>query len=136
MEDEDMRSNRTLWIIQGLLAVVFLFAGGSKFVMSVEQMNAGGSVQLPGWFLHFIGVCEILGAIGLIVPGLTGIQPRLTPIGATGLVIIMIGAVTVTLMGGMGVAAAIVPAVVGVLAAWVAYNRWPRATARAATSRA
>ncbi len=131
-----MRSNRALWIIQGLLTVVFLFAGGSKFVMSVEQMNAGGSIYLPGWFLHFIGVCEMLGAIGMILPGLTGIQPQLTPIGAAGLVIIMIGAVTITLMGGMGVGAALVPAVVGVLAAWVAINRWPRAaSSRAATSR-
>src|SRR5436190_12796572 len=95
MEDEHMRSNRTLWIIQGLLAVVFLFAGGAKFAMSAEQMNAGASIQLPGWFLHFIGVCEVLGAIGLIVPGLTGIQPQLTPISAAGLVIIMIGAVTI-----------------------------------------
>src|SRR6185503_21272673 len=88
-----MRSNRTLWIIQGLLAAVFLFAGGSKFVMSVEQMTAGPGPKLPGWFLHFIGMCEILGAIGLIVPALTGIQPQLTPIAAGGLVIIMIGAV-------------------------------------------
>ena len=73
-------------------------------------------------FLRFIGVCEVLGAIGLILPGLLKIRPELTPVAASGLVIIMIGAVTITLIGG-DVALAIVPLVVGLLAAAVAYGR-------------
>src|SRR2546430_1093222 len=94
------RTTRALWVVQGLLAIIFLFTGGSKFVMSVEEMNAQMKVPLPGWFLHFIGVCEILGAIGLILPGLLHIRPGLTPLAAAGLTIILIGATVITLMGG------------------------------------
>ena len=52
-----------LWIAQGLLALTFLFAGGSKFVMSVEEMNQSSTIQLPGLFLRFIGTCEVLGGL-------------------------------------------------------------------------
>jgi uncharacterized membrane protein len=110
-----------LWIVQGLLAALFLFAGVTKFVMSPEEM--AGPVPVPVMFLRFIGVCEILGAIGLILPGILRIRPGLTPLAAAGLVIIMIGATVVTVMGGMG-AAALIPVAVGVLAAFVAYGRW------------
>ena len=116
-------STRALWVVQGLLAFIFLFAGGSKFVMSVEEMNAQAPVALPGLFLHFIGVCEVLGAIGLILPGLLGIRPGLTPLAAAGLMIIVIGATAITLAGGQG-ALALFPLVVAVLAAFVAYGRW------------
>ncbi len=72
---------------------MFLLAGVPKLVMSAAQMaTAPGPIQLPVAFIRFIGVCEILGAIGMIVPGLTGIRPGLTPLAAGGLVIIMIGA--------------------------------------------
>src|SRR2546425_7917203 len=82
-----------------------------------------GPVALPGWFLRFIGVAEVLGAIGLIVPGLLRIRPGLTPLAAAGLVIIMIGATVLTLAGG-DVAPALIPLVVGLLSAFVAYGRW------------
>jgi uncharacterized membrane protein len=114
--------NRVLWILQALLAALFLFAGVMKFVMPVEQMNAGSPVQLPGWFLHFIGVCEILGAIGLVLPGALGIQPGLTPLAAAGLVILMIGAVIIPLLGGT-VTPALFPLIVGMLLAVVVYGR-------------
>ena len=55
---------------------------------------------MPGLFLRFIGLCEVLGALGLILPRLLGIRPGLTPLAATGLVIIMVGATVVTLMAG------------------------------------
>ena len=67
-----------------------------KFVMSVEEMTK--QMPMPGWFLHFIGIAEVLGAIGLVVPWLTRIRPGLTPLAAAGLVIIMIGATVVTMM--------------------------------------
>jgi len=73
--------------------------------------------------LRFIGVSETLGGLGLILPGLLRIQPGLTPLAAAGLVIIMIGATVVTLMGG-AVSPALIPLVVGLLAAFVAYGRW------------
>ena len=113
---------KLLWTVQGLLAAVFIFAGSTKFVMSVEQMQQG-PVVLPGAFLHFIGLMEILGGLGLILPGLLHIRPGLTPLAACGLVIIMIGAVAVTLKGG-DVGPALIPVVVGALAAFVAYGRW------------
>ncbi|MGH7299663.1 MAG: DoxX family protein [Candidatus Rokuibacteriota bacterium] len=111
-----------LWILQGLLAALFLFAGGMKLVLPVEEMTK--QVPLPGLFLRFIGVAELLGAIGLILPGLLHIRPGLTPLAAGGLVIIMTGATVVTLAFGGGFAAALIPLAVGLLAAFVAYGRW------------
>jgi len=110
-----------LWIVQGLLAAVFLFAGGMKLVLPLEKL--AGPVAVPGLFLRFIGVCELLGAVGLILPGLLRIRPGLTPLAAAGLLIIMIGAIVITLMVGQ-IVAALISLVVGVLAAFVAYGRW------------
>jgi hypothetical protein len=78
-----------LWVIQVLLALLFLFAGGAKLVMPIEELTKGTS--LPGLFLRFIGVAEVLGAIGLILPGLLRIRRDLTPLAAAGLVTIMVG---------------------------------------------
>jgi len=119
--------NRALWITQGLLALLFLFAGIMKFVTPVEQMNAQAPVKLSGAFLHFIGVCEILGALGLVLPGLLDIQPGLTPLAAAGLVIIMLGAVVLPLMAGT-LMPALFPLAVGLLLAWVAHARRSPAT--------
>ena len=116
-----------LWIVQGLLALLFLFAGGMKLVLPLEKLT--GSVPLPGLFMRFIGVTEVLGAFGLILPGLLRIRPGLTPLAAAGLVIIMIGATVVTLAGGM-VAVALMNLVVALLAAFVAYGRWRLAPQR------
>ncbi len=125
------KSEVLLWSVQGLLAALFLFAGGMKLVMPIAMMK--GPVELPGLFLRFIGVCEVLGAIGLILPELLRIKRMLTPVAAAGLVIIMIGATVITLIGG-DVAPAVVPFVVGLLAAAVAYGRW-RPVPRPAVSR-
>jgi uncharacterized membrane protein YphA (DoxX/SURF4 family) len=114
--------NWALWTIQILLALLYLFSGSMKFVMPVAKMNEG-AVKFPGLFYHFIGTCEVLGGLGLILPGLTGIRRGLTPLAAAGLLIIMIGATTVTLMDGMGIVA-LLPFIVGVLVAIVAYGRW------------
>ncbi|MBI2091125.1 MAG: DoxX family protein [Deltaproteobacteria bacterium] len=110
-----------LWIVQGLLALIFLFAGGIKLVLPLENLT--GSIPLPGLFMRFIGVAEVLGAIGLILPGLLRIRPGLTPLAAAGLVIIMIGATVVTLGSG-DIAMALIPLVLGLLSAFVAYGRW------------
>ena len=118
--------NIVLWIIQILLALLFLFAGGTKLVLPIEVLKSMGSpnqVQLPGLLLRFIGVCEVLGALGLILPSLLRIRPGLTPLAAAGLVIIMIGATVLTMIGD-GVGAAVVPLVTVLLAAFVAYGRW------------
>jgi uncharacterized membrane protein YphA (DoxX/SURF4 family) len=118
--------NRALWVVQVLLALLFLFAGGVKLVTPIEQMTAQLPVALPGWFLQFVGVCEVLGGLGLLLPGIFHIRESLTPLAAAGLVIIMIGATVVTIMGGM-VAMALFPFVVGLMAGFVVYGRWRRA---------
>ncbi len=113
--------NVALWIVQVLLACVFLFAGGVKFAIPIAEMTKGTS--LAGWFLHFVGICEILGALGMILPGITRIRTGLTPLAACGLVIIMIGATWVSVVA-MGVRSGVTPFVVGLLAVFVAYGRW------------
>jgi hypothetical protein len=113
--------NYVLWIVQGLLALIFLFSGGMKLAMPIEALTA--EMPLPGLFVRFIGVAEVLGAIGLILPRLLRIRPGLTPLAAAGLVIIMIGATVLTLAGGE-VALALIPLGVGLLSAFVAYGRW------------
>src|SRR5262249_56170692 len=107
-------------MVQAVVALVFVFAGVAKLIMPVEEMTK--EIHLPGLFLRFIAVGEILGALGLILPSLLRIRPGLTPLAAAGLVIIMIGATALSLT--LGVAMAIAPFVVGLLAAFVAYGRW------------
>ncbi len=116
--------NIALWIIQALLALLFLWAGGVKLVTPVEEMLQQMPLPLPfpGLFLRFIGVCEVLGGLGLILPRLLNIRPGLTPLAAAGLVVIMIGAVVLTLIMG-SIAMALLPLVAGLLAAFVAYGR-------------
>jgi DoxX-like protein len=110
------------WFVQVLLALVFLFAGGVKLAMPVAALEAQPP-HMSGLFLKFIAVAEVMGALGLILPGLFKIRQGLTPLAAAGLVLIMIGA-TVTSLFGPDARIAVIPAVVGVLAAFVAYGRW------------
>ncbi len=118
------RVSIALWVAQALLAALFLMAGSVKLAMPIEAMAM--PVALPGWFLRFIGVAEVLGAIGLIVPSVTRIRPGLTPLAACGLVVIMLGAIGVTLLGGGG-AQALGPAVIGALLVTIAVGRTRRA---------
>lgn len=104
-----------------LLAALFLFAGGMKLVMPIEAMTQ--QIALPGWFLRFIAVCEVLGGLGLILPGLLNIRPQLTALAAAGLVIIMIGATITSVVTGP-VALALFPLITGILTAFVAVKRW------------
>jgi len=115
--------NIALWIIQALLAALFLFAGGMKLVMPVEDILKQMPLPLPGWFLRFTAVVELLGGIGLILPWLLNIKPGLTPLAAAGLVIVMIGATVYALAAGE-IASVLLPLVVGILAGFVAYGRW------------
>jgi hypothetical protein len=113
--------HRLLWVVQVLLALLFLFAGGTKLVMSAAELT--GQTPLPAAFLRFIGVMEILGGFGLVLPGMLHIRTALTPLAAAGLSIIMMGAVVVTIQT-MGLAMAALPFVIGVLVLFVAYGRW------------
>jgi hypothetical protein len=124
-----------LWTAQVLLAALYFFAGSMKLILPPEAMT--GPVSLPVLFIRFIGVMEILGATGLLLPGLLRIRRELTPVACAGLVIIMIGATTITLLGGQ-VGGALVPFAVGVIAALVAYGRrdWLHAAFEAGRGRA
>ncbi len=116
-----MRTNILLWNIQGLLAALFVFAGGVKLVLPIEAMQQG-PVALPGPFLRFLGVAEVCGALGLVLPWAFRIQPRLTPLAASGLVVIMTGATVITALGGQ-LTGALFPFAVGMLLSVVAYQR-------------
>jgi len=113
--------NIFLWIVQVLLALLFMFAGIMKFRMSAEEMGANMPGGLSMGFLYFIAVCEILGAIGLVVPWATKIMPKLTPVAAAGLLVIMVGAVVVSFP--MGAQFVVTPIVVGLLLGLIIYGR-------------
>ena len=112
--------NVLLWVLQALLAMLFMFAGAMKFIIPVAEMTK--QIALPGWFLHFIGGAEILGAIGLLLPGILRIRTGLTPLAAAGLVVIMIGATALNLKAGQR-PFALMTVVIGLLLVFVAYNR-------------
>ena len=112
--------NRVLWTLQGLLCLIFLFAGGIKLVLPIEAMTK--EMAMPGLFIRFVGVCEVLGGLGLILPGLLRIRQGLTSLAAACLVVIMIGATVVSVMAGPLVLA-LMPLTVGVLLVFVAYGR-------------
>lgn len=116
------KTNVFLWILQALLALLFLFAGGSKLILPIATLTAQS--LMPGWFIRFIGVAEVLGALGLILPGALRIRRGLTPLAAAGLAVIMLGATAVTASSGP---AALFPFVVGLACAYVAYGRRPAA---------
>src|ERR687898_291918 len=122
-EEAGMNRNRALWIVQGLLAALFLFAGGMKLITPVEVLSAMS--PFPGEFIRFIGVCEVLGAVGLILPYALRVLPGLTALAAAGLVVIMVGATVSTLAIGGGLLA--LPTLLfGLLTALVAYGRRPQ----------
>ena len=118
--------NILLWVIQILLALLFLFAGIMKLVVPADLLMASappGSTQFPALFLKFIGLAETLGGLGLILPGIFRRRTELTPLAAAGLTIIMIGAVAITAMDH-GILPALSPLITGLLSAFVAYGRW------------
>ena len=115
------KTNIFLWTVQGLLAALFLFAGSMKLITALAALEQ--QAHMSGVFLRFIGVCEVLGALGLVLPGLTRIRPSLTRLAAAGLAVIMVGATWVTVAMN-GVAMAVMPFVVGMFAAIVAGGRF------------
>ncbi|MEZ4564317.1 MAG: DoxX family protein [Thermomicrobiales bacterium] len=126
-----MNRNRALWIAQGLLAAFFLFVGFSKLTASAEVLTA--LFPLPAAFIRFIGLCEVLGALGLVLPLALKIRPELTSLAAAGLTIIMIGAAGTTLAVGGG-AMSVMPLLIGVVTALIAFHRRPANLARRQTT--
>ena len=113
--------NILLWVLQALLAIAFL-AHGWLFLSPpaelVDQMNA----SLPRWFQLFLGVAEVLAGVGLILPGLTRIRPRLVIYAAVGIMIVMVSATVFHIARGETSSAVITLVLLGI-AAFVAYAR-------------
>jgi hypothetical protein len=115
--------HRALWIIQGLLALFFALASGApKLFLSPESLPPM-PIELPRAFMLFIGVAELLGALGLILPGIFRIRPGLTPLAAVGLTLISIGATGYWLLAGDAIGNAAFAAVIALICAFVAYGR-------------
>ena len=114
------RARVTLWVIQGLLAALFLFAGGFKLAMPLAALAKLS--PFPPTFIKFIGICEVTGALGLLLPGLFHVGEGLTPVAAAGLAVITLGATTTTI-ATLGVAPAVLPFVVSILATVVVLGR-------------
>jgi uncharacterized membrane protein YphA (DoxX/SURF4 family) len=114
-----------LWVIQGLLAVAFLGAGAMKLSQPKEKLaqNMGWVEDFSQPAVRLIGAVEVLGAIGLVLPALTGILPWLTPLAALGLALTMVGA-ALTHLRRKEYGTIAVNAVLLVLAAFVAYGRF------------
>ena len=113
-------ANITMWAVQGILAALFLSTGAMKLFTPLALLEQ--QAHMPGLFLRFIGACELLGAFGLVLPGIFRIRTYLTPLAASGLVIIMIGA-TIATVATVSAAMATLPFVVGVLSGIVVYGR-------------
>ena len=114
--------NALLWVLQGLLAVAF-FAHGCLLLFPPAPMLQQMATVMSDWFRLFLGVAEVLAAIGLTVPGITRIQPRLISRAAAGLMIVMVGATVLHSTRGE-TSSAIVTAILFALLACVAYLRW------------
>ena len=114
--------NIALWILQILLAALFFWHGWLMVAPPAELLEIMNA-QLTPWFRMFIGVAELLAAVGLILPGLTRIMPWLTVWAAAGLMIVMSSATVVHLVRGE-ISSAISAAVLFGLVTLVAYMRW------------
>jgi hypothetical protein len=114
-----------LWTVQGLLALLFLGLGLMKLTMPLD--DPAMTMGLPVLLFRLIGLVEVLGAAGLVLPGLTKIRPGLTPLAAAGLTLVTIGATAFHLLHGDGLAMASFPLIVALASAFVAYGRRRRA---------
>jgi putative oxidoreductase len=111
-----------LWILQFLLAAAFLAHGWLLLAPPaslIAQMNA----TMAPWFRIFLGVAEVLAAVGLTLPGLTRILPWLVPCAAAGIMIVMISATIFHLVRGE-LSSAVVTLILLAVATFVAYMRW------------
>lgn len=113
--------NILLWIIQVLLALLFLYGGIFKLVANLDE--AAKFLGVSVLFLRFIGLCEALGGLGLLLPGLFRIKTGLTALAAAGLAVITAGATVITLKSA-GIGPAVLPFITCLLCIAVAYGRW------------
>ena len=110
------------WIVAGLLAVFYVYSGGIKAVRSKEALRPmmGWVDDMPFAAVRAIGILEVLGAIGLIVPPLVGVAPWLAFAASIGLVLVQVGAAVVHLRRGEKVWMNAVLFVIAAVAVWLA----------------
>jgi uncharacterized membrane protein YphA (DoxX/SURF4 family) len=114
--------NIVLWVLQILLAIAFFLHGWLLLSPPLELVDALNSLMSPA-FRIFLGVAEVLAAVGLIVPGVTRIQPGLVSCAAAALLPVMVGATVLHISRGE-ISSAMITALLFVLLAFVAYVRW------------
>ena len=114
--------SKLLWVLQVALAIVFVFAAVAKLMMSAEELTAAMALPLPVAFVRLVSALELLGAAGLVLPGLFRTRTQLVPLAAACLSLLMTGATAVT-VASMGVGAALMPLALALLATFVAYGR-------------
>ena len=117
--------NIALWVVQVLVAIMFLLAGFPKTFQPIDTVakRLTWAKEFPAWLVRFIGIAELLGGVGLILPALTHIVPSLTAIAAVGLVLVMVCAIIfhISRKEYPGISVGVV---LLVLAAFVAYGRF------------
>ncbi len=128
--EKEVKMNIALWILQCFLAAIFLIAGAIKVIKSKDELKVLGGEKM-NWVdsisavsVKLIGTLEVLAAMGLILPQLTGILPWLVPLAAFGLVLTMIGAVTLHQRRGDGPKAIVQVIILLVMAAFTTYGRF------------
>jgi len=127
-----INSSVVLWVVQGFLALFIGVASGlPKLILPLDMLAM--PLPLPELFVRSIGVAEVLGALGLILPSVFRIRPMLTPLAAFGVVLLTICATVYQLIAGQP-ESAIFASVMGLIAASVAYGRWRIAPIRQASS--
>ncbi|MFK7803501.1 MAG: DoxX family protein [Anaerolineae bacterium] len=114
-----------LGTLQVLLALTFIAAGGTKLVTSAADMAEmmRWTASVPTAMVRVIGIIEVAGGLGLVLPWLTGIQPQLVRLAAAGLVVTMIGAMITHVAIGDPIGELIPSFVLGLIAAFIAYGR-------------
>ncbi len=118
----------TLWVLQTLLAAMFLMSGLMKVSQPIEKLSQmlPWASQMPELIVRFIGAAEVLGALGLILPSMLRIQPKLTPIAALGLAVVMLFAVFFHLSRGETPAIGMNFVLIAI-AAFIAWGRFKKA---------
>lgn len=117
-----------LWSSQIILAGMFVVAGLPKAVTPIQELAATMplAVEVPEALVRFIGISELLAAVGLILPGLLRVKPMLIPLAAAGLVVIMVLAIIYHLSKGE-IGASVFNLALGLLAYFVAWGRYRKA---------
>lgn len=117
--------NIALWVVQGLLAVMFLMAGATKaFQYEKAREKMAWVRDVPKGLVLFVGIAEVLGGLGLVLPALLGLPAVLTPLAAAGLALVMLLAAGLHAKRGEH-QAIVMNMVLLLLSAFVTYGRWP-----------